>query len=240
MRSLYAVVNLVGSFTGDLDRIHVAGPRALAEAARAAGVSAFVHVSAIGADPAAPSAYGRTKGEGEAAVCEAFPQATIMRPSTVFGREDQFINMFAGMIAKLPVIPVLKPGARFQPVFAGDVGAAIVAALADPASYGGRTFELGGPDVLTMLELQQWIARAIGRDPTFVPLPDAAGGLLAALPLAPISRDQWKLLQRDTVVGQGADGLAALGIAPTPLAAVAPGWLVRYRRHGRFARVTAA
>ncbi|WBH17732.1 complex I NDUFA9 subunit family protein [Sphingomonas radiodurans] len=235
-----AVVNLVGSFTGDLDRIHVAGPRALAEAARAAGVSAFVHVSAIGADPQAPSRYGQTKGAGEAAVREAFPQATIMRPSTVFGREDQFVNMFAGMIAKLPVVPVLKPGARFQPVFAGDVSAAIVAALRDPAQFGGRTFELGGPDVLTMLELQQWIARAIGRKPAFVPLPDAAGSLLAALPGAPISRDQWKLLQSDTVVGESAHGLAALGITPTPLAAVAPGWLVRYQRLGRFASPRAA
>jgi NADH dehydrogenase len=229
------VVNLVGSFTGDLQRIHVDGPRALAEAARTAGVSALVHVSAIGADADAPSRYGQTKGAGEAAVREAFPNATIMRPSTVFGREDKFVNMFAGMIAKLPVVPVLKPDARFQPVFAGDVGQAIATALADPAHYGGRMFELGGPDVLTMLELQQWIARAIGRAPTFVSLPDAAGSLLAALPGAPISRDQWKLLQRDSVVSAGAEGLAALGIAPTPLAAVAAGWLVRYQRLGRFA-----
>ena len=235
-----AVVNLVGSFTGDLQRIHVAGAKALAETARAAGVSAVVHVSAIGADREAPSRYAQTKGAGEAAVRATFPAATIMRPSTVFGREDAFINMFAGMIAKLPVVPVLRPGARFQPVFAGDVGEAIAAAVGDPERFGGRTFELGGPDVLTMLELQQWIARAIGRDPTFLPLPDAAGALLAALPGAPISRDQWKLLQRDSVVGADADGLAALGITPTPLAAVAPGWLVRYRRQGRFARPTAA
>jgi NADH dehydrogenase len=230
-----AVVNLVGSFTGDLQRIHVGGARALAETAREAGVSALVHVSAIGAAPDAPSLYGQTKGAGEAAVREAFPNATIMRPSTVFGREDKFINMFAGMIAKLPVVPVLKPTARFQPVFAADVGEAIVTSLAEPARFGGRTFELGGPDVLTMLELNQWIAHAIGRDPTFVPLPDAAASLLAGLPGVPISRDQWKLLQRDSVVGQDAEGLAALGITPTPLAAVAAGWLVRYRRLGRFA-----
>jgi NADH dehydrogenase len=173
-------------------------------------------------------------------VREAFPNATILRPSTVFGPEDRFVNMFAGMVAKLPVVPVLKPGTRFQPVFAGDVGEAVAAALRDPDRFGGRTFELGGPDVLTMLELQQWIARQIGRNPSFVPLPDALGGLLAALPGVPVSRDQWKLLQSDTVVANGADGLAALGITPTPLAAIAPGWLVRYQRAGRFARPTAA
>ena len=234
------VVNLVGSFTGDLDRIHVAGPRALAEAARRAGVGALVHVSAIGADAHAEAQYARTKGAGEAAVREAFPAATILRPSTVFGREDKFINMFAGLIARLPVVPVLKPSTRFQPVFAGDVGDAVAAALRDPAQFGGRTFELGGPDVLTMMELQQWIARQIGRSPSLVALPDALGGLLAALPGAPISRDQWKLLQKDTVVAPGADGLEALGITPTPLAAIAPGWLVRYQRSGRFARPTAA
>ncbi|SEJ61484.1 NADH dehydrogenase [Sphingomonas sp. OV641] len=234
------VVNLVGSFTGDLDRIHVAGPRALAEAARRAGVGALVHVSAIGADANAEAQYARTKGAGEAAVREAFPAATILRPSTVFGREDKFINMFAGLIARLPVVPVLKPNTRFQPVFAGDVGDAVAAALRDPARFGGRTFELGGPDVLTMMELQQWIARQIGRAPSLVALPDALGGLLAALPGAPISRDQWRLLQKDTVVAPGADGLEALGITPTPLAAIAPGWLVRYQRAGRFARPTAA
>lgn len=235
-----AVVNLVGSFTGNLDLIHVEGARAIAEAAKATGAGALVHVSAIGADAAAESAYGRTKGEGEAAVRAAFPGATIVRPSTVFGREDNFINMFAGLIEKLPVIPVLKPGARFQPVFAGDVATAIVTALADPETFGGRTFELGGPDVLTMLELQQWIAGQIGRNPGFVPLPDAASALLAALPGAPISRDQWKMLQRDSVVSEGADGFAALGIVPTPLAALAPAWLVRYRKLGRFAPPSAA
>lgn len=234
-----AVVNLVGTFAGDLQRVHVDGARTVAEAARAAGVSALVHVSAIGADPEAPSQYGRTKGEGEAAVTAAFPTATIIRPSTVFGREDAFINRFAGMIASWPVVPVLKPETRFQPVFAGDVADAIVASLGDPAAFGGRTFELGGPDVMSMMDLHHWIARSIGRNPTLVPLPDAAGGLLAALPLSPISADQWKLLQRDTVVRAGADGLGALGITPTPLAAVAPGWLVRYRRNGRFARPTA-
>ena len=235
-----AVVNLVGSFTGDLNRIHVTGARNVAEAARAAGASTLVHLSAIGADEHAPSLYAQTKGAGEAAVRAAYPEATILRPSTVFGREDKFINMFAGMIAALPFVPVLRPNVRFQPVFAGDVGDAVTAAMADGAQFGGRTFELGGPDVMTMMELHQWIARMIGRQRSFVALPDAAGALLAALPGAPISRDQWKLLQRDSIVGDGAEGLRALGITPTPLAAVAPGWLVKYQRAGRFAQPTAA
>lgn len=233
-------VNLVGTFGGDLQRIHVAGARGVAEAAAANGLAALVHVSAIGADPAAQSNYARTKGEGEAAVREAFPTATILRPSTVFGREDQFINRFAGMIAALPVVPVLRAETRFQPIFVGDVAAAVVAALADPARHGGHVYELGGPEVLTMLELQGRIAEAIGRRSKLMPLPDPLGGLLAAMPGGPISRDQWTLLQRDTVVSQGAEGLAALGVAPTPLGTVAPDWLVRFRKAGRFAAISAA
>lgn len=229
-----AVVNLVGSFTGNLDRIHVDGARAIAAAATRAGAGALAHVSAIGADPEADSRYARTKGAGEAAVRQAFPAATILRPSTVFGREDQFVNRFAGMIAALPVVPVLRPGARFQPVFAGDLADAVVAALADPGRHGGQTYALGGPEVLTMMQLHERIAAAIGRAPSFVPLPDIAGQVLAMLPGGPISGDQWKLLGHDSVIGDETDGLAALGVRPTPLAAVAPAWLVRYRRAGRF------
>ncbi len=233
------VVNLVGIFAGNLQAVHVDGARTLAAAAQRAGAASFVHISAIGADAEGTSVYARTKGEGEATVRDVFPAATILRPSTVFGREDEFVNRFAGMIQKLPVVPVLKPQTRFQPVFAGDVGEAVHVALTDPRTFGGRTFELGGPDVLSMLELHRWIAAQIGRNPSLVPLPDAAGALLASLPLSPISRDQWKLLQRDTIVANGAEGLAALGITPTPLAAVAPQWLVRYRRNGRFAKPSA-
>lgn len=232
-----AVVNLVGTFEGNLQRVHVGGAKAVGEAAAAAGVGALVHVSAIGADAEGNSVYARTKGEGEAAVRQAFARTTILRPSTVFGREDQFVNRFAGMIAGLPVVPVLKPQARFQPVYVADVAHAALAALRDADAFGGRTFELGGPEVLTMLELHRRIAGFIGRAPAFVPLPDAAGALLAALPGTPISRDQWKMLGHDTVVANGAEGLAALGVAPTPLASVAPGWLVRYRRAGRFGSV---
>ena len=236
-----AVVNLVGTFTGDLRRVHVDGARAIAEAAAKTG-AALVHVSAIGADPQSDSRYGATKSEGEAAVRQADPKAIIMRPSTVFGREDQFVNRFAQLIARLPVVPVLRAQARFQPVFVGDVAEAIAAALADPERHAGKTFELGGPEVLTMIALQRWIAAAIGRSPMFAELPDVAGGMIAALgflPGAPITADQWKMLQRDAVAAPGSEGLAALGVTPTPLEAVAPTWLVRFRRAGRFGALEA-
>jgi uncharacterized protein YbjT (DUF2867 family) len=238
-----AVVNLVGILSGDFAKVHVAGARVVAEAAAAAGVETLVHVSAIGADPVSDSAYGRTKGEGEVAVRKAFPHATILRPSIVFGREDAFLNRFAQMIASSRFVPVLRAQTRFQPVFVGDVAEAVATAIADPELAAGKTFELGGPDVLTMGALQRWIARAIGRNPTFLELPDAIGGLIAmggALPGAPITQDQWKMLQHDNVVGATAVGFADLKISPTPLDAVAPTWLVSYRRNGRFGARAAA
>lgn len=184
-----------------------------------------------------PSAYGRSKGEGEAAVRAAFPGATILRPSIVFGREDQFINRFAKMVASAPIVPVLRAGTKFQPVYVGDVADAVVAALEHPALASGKTFELGGPDVLSMGALVRWIAKAVRRTPPIVELPDAVGGAIAAfgfLPGAPITADQWKMLANDNVVS-GKNGLTALGITPTPLDAVAAGWLVQYRKGGRFA-----
>ena len=233
------VVNLVGVLSGNFRGVHVDGARNVAEAAKQAGVESLVHFSALGADPASDSAYGRTKAQGEASVLDAFPPATVLRPATLFGREDQFVNRFAGMIAApLPVVPVLRPNAKFQPAYVADVAAAAVAALADPKTHGGKTYSLGGPDVLTMAELYRWIAETIGRKPAFAELPDALGALVAsfgALPGAPITRDQWRMLGHDNIVPTGAEGFAAFGITPTPLAAVAPDWLVRFRRHGRFA-----
>ena len=226
-----AVVNLVGVLTGDFQLFHHAGARVVAEAAAQAGVASLVHVSAIGADPHSPSAYGRSKGEGEAAVLAAFPHASIVRPSIVFGREDQFVNRFAGMIAKAPVVPVLRSSVKFQPVFAGDVGEGIARIVSDARS---GTFEFGGPDVLSMGELIRYIAHAIGRSPRIVELPDAAGALLARVPFSPITRDQWLMLQRDNVMAPGAHGLAELGVEPTPLAGIAPQYLVRFRKAGRF------
>lgn len=230
-----AVVNLAGTFGAKMMAVHVDGARNVAEAAAQAGVQALVHLSAIGADDRSPAAYGRSKAAGEHAVLEAFPRATILRPSVLFGREDQFVNRFAGMIAAAPLVPVLRAQTKFQPAYVADVAQAAVAALRDPAAHGGKTYTLGGPDVLTMAALLRWIGGAIGKpDARFVELPDAIGGLLPMIPGGPISGDQWRMLQRDNVVPEDAEGFAALGIVPTPMATVAPGWLVRFRRHGRF------
>ncbi len=231
------VVNLVGILRGDFRAFQVDGARNVAVAAAAGGAMALVHISAIGANSHSLSAYGRTKGDGEEAVRSAFPAATILRPSIVFGREDQFINRFAGMIASSPIVPVLRSGTRFQPIYVGDVADAIVTALGDSAAFGGKLFELGGPDIVTMGDLVRWIAKATGQTPRIVDLPDAIGGLIARfgfLPGAPITQDQWRMLQTDNVVADDMPDLAAFGIQPTPLSTVAPGWLVRYRRHGRF------
>ena len=232
-----AVINLVGILKGDFARIQADGARIVAEAAKAAGVSALVHVSAIGADAASQSAYGRTKGEGEAAVLGSFPNATILRPSIIFGREDGFINRFAGMIAKLPVVPIARGGVKFQPVFVGDVASAVVATIGNKAAQ-GKVFELGGPDVMSMAEVQHWIAEQVAHKPLFIEMPDAlmaaAARFTGWLPGAPITNDQWLMLKNDNVVAAGANTLATLGIAPTPLDAVAQGWLTLYRPHGRF------
>lgn len=235
-----AVINLVGSFV-DMQRLHVEGAQNIAEAAARAGVKSLVHMSAIGADAQSKSAYGRTKGEGEAAVRQAFPKAVIVRPSIVFGREDAFINRFAALIRALPIIPVIGGKTRFQPVFAGDVGHAVAALVADPAAHGGKTYELGGPQILSMRQINEWIATQTGRSPIFIDVPDIAAAALATLtgwlPGAPITRDQWIMLQSDNIVSAKARGLAVLGVKATPLDAVARGWLLIYRRHGRFGAV---
>jgi NADH dehydrogenase len=235
-----AVVNLVGVLNGDFEAIHVGGARNIAEAAAAAGARAFVQVSAIGADLESASAYGHSKGEGEAAVRAAFPGATILRPSVIFGQEDDFTNRFARMAKWLPALPVIRGATRFQPVWVGDVGRAIAAALADPRQHGGKTFEIGGPQVLTMRELNQWVAREIGRSRAMIDVPDAIAAAMARFggwaPGAPITWDQWLMLQQDNVVAEDVPSLAELGISPTPLAAVAEEWLTTYRRRGRFAQ----
>lgn len=234
-----AVVNLVGTF-GDMERVQADGAAIIAEAAAAAGVRTLVHVSAIGADPRSPSRYGRSKGEGEAAVRRAFPAATILRPSIVFGREDQFTNRFAQMLG-FPVVPVVRGETKFQPVFVADLAQAIARAVEDPAAFAGKTFEIGGPEQITMRALLERLAAWTGRTPSFIEVPDAVGGALARFtgwaPGAPITLDQWLMLQHDNVVGKDAGGLDAFGITPTPLAAVAPSWLVRFRKQGRFGGV---
>ncbi|HMS19265.1 complex I NDUFA9 subunit family protein [uncultured Sphingorhabdus sp.] len=228
-------VNLVGSFD-NLDAIQRVGAANVAQAAAKAGVTAFVHMSAIGADASSEAEYGRSKAGGEAAVRAAFSSASILRPSIIFGREDQFINRFAGLIRMLPIVPVIGADTKFQPVFVGDVARAVVAALQGP---GGQTLELGGPQIFSMLQLNEWIAKATGHKKLFVPVPDAAAKLLTFIPGGPISGDQLKMLAQDNVVS-GANGLEALGITATPLDAVAHDWLTLYRKHGRFGDAAAA
>ena len=229
-------INLVGSFD-NMDMIQNRGAGNVAVAAAKARVAQFIHMSAIGADSASRSGYGKSKGDGEAAVRAAFPGAVILRPSIIFGREDQFINRFAGLIRMLPVIPVFSAATRFQPVFVGDVAHAVMAALGDPAAA-GKTYELGGPQIFSMLEINKWIGAACGRDRHYLPVSDIIGAGMAKLtgwlPASPMTWDQWLMLQSDNVVGEGAAGLDVLGVAPTPLEAIAPDWLVQYRKHGRF------
>ena len=233
-----AVINLVGSFTGDLDAVQGRGAGRIAAAAQAAGAGAFVHVSAIGADATSSIAYARTKGEGEAAVLAAFPTATILRPSILFGPDDNFTTMFAGLVSLLPVLPVFGPQARLQPIFVDDVALAAATALADPLAFGGKTYELAGPEVITMLELNRRIAKAAHRAPCLVPLPDGVSGLIAGLtgwlPGAPITSAQWKLLKAGNVASGALPGLRELGIVPRPLGLFLGRWLARFREHGRF------
>ena len=224
------VVNLVGTF-GAMETLHVEGARAVARAASAADCLSLVHVSAIGADPRSASRYGRTKGEGEEAVRKAFAGATIVRPSLVFGPEDQLTNRFAGL-GRFPIVPVLKPNVKFQPVYVVDLARAIAKAALEPATHGGKTYEIGGPQVFSMIELHRAIYAASGQSPDLVELPDFAGDMLSRfgfLPGAPITRDQWTMLGRDNVAAGDGNGLADLGIEPTPLAAVASEWLGRFR-----------
>lgn len=231
-----AVVNLVGSFE-NMARVHVQGAKNIAEAARETGVKALVHISAMGADANSVAAYSRTKGQGEEAVRNAFPDATIIRPSIVFGSEDQLTNRLAAM-SRLPVVPVIAPDSRFQPVFVEDLAKAICAAALNPSAHAGKTYEIGGPQVFTMRELTQQILAAAGRDTALADVPAPIASLISwfgFLPGAPLTRDQWLMLQRDTVASEGSKGLKAFGIEPTPFAAVAPEWLGMYGGN-RFAR----
>lgn len=239
-----AAVNLIGAFSGDLDAIQGDGAGRLAGAARDAGASAFVHVSAIGADPSSTSEYARTKGEGEAAVRAAFPTSTILRPSVLFGDDDRFINMFAGLVARLPALPVFGPEARLQPLEVDDAAEAIVNALADPARHGGRTYEIAGPEPISMIELNRRIAAAQGRRRLFLQMPDWASASFATLtgwiPGAPLSSDQWALLKAGNVPSGRFPGIEELGVSPRPLSLFLDRWMVRYRRHGRFSERTRA
>ena len=233
-----AVINLVGILGGDFDAVHVTGARNIAEAATQAGCGALVQMSAIGADTASPSRYGQSKAEAEEAVLSAFPEAIILRPSIVFGREDQFINRFAGMIRMLPIVPIIRGETKLQPVFVDDVAQVVAEALERPELYAGQVFELGGPEVISMSDLNRQIAKRIRRDRVFVELPEIAAKIIAKLtgflPGAPITSDQYRMLLKDNVVSEGQAGVEAFGITPTPLAAVGHGWMETYTIHGRF------
>lgn len=242
-----AVVNLVGVlFEGGRQRfqaVHAEGAGTVASAAAAAGVESLVHVSALGAAADSAAAYARSKAAGEAAVREAFPEAVILRPSVVFGPEDDFFNRFAEMARFSPALPLVGGGGtRFQPVYVGDVARAVVRALTDPGCS-GKVYELGGPRVYTFKEILELLLETIGRKRLLVSLPFGLARLQATflelLPQPPLTRDQVALLRSDNVVSPGALGLGDLGIEPTAPEAVIPTYLDRYRPGGRFGRVRA-
>jgi NADH dehydrogenase len=208
-------------------RAHAEGAGRVARLAAAAGVARLVQVSAIGADAASPSAYGRSKAAGEAAVRAAFPAASILRPSIVFGPEDQFFNRFAGLARMLPFMPVVRGATKFQPVYVGDVADAVLAA--EP----GQTYELGGPRVVSFRELMRLVLDITRRHRALVALPEALVQLQVKLtswlPNPPLTRDQLLMLDRDNVCAPGKPGFEALGIHPKAMESVVPGYLARYR-----------
>jgi uncharacterized protein YbjT (DUF2867 family) len=238
------VVNLVGilheSGAQRFDMAHQIGPARLARLAREAGALRFVHVSAIGADPRSASAYARTKAAGEEAVRDAFPTATILRPSVVFGPEDRFFNRLAALAMISPVLPLIGGGeTRFQPVYVGDVADAVVRCI-DDSSTGGRTYELGGPKVYTFRALIELLLAEIRRKRLLIDIPFGLATLqarvLSLLPNPPLTPDQVEMLKRDNVVSSGALTLAMLGITPTAVEAILPNYLDRFRRGGWYAR----
>lgn len=242
-----AVINLVGILfeTGGrkFEALHVAGAVNVAEAAKAAGVKRLTHMSALGADVNGKAAYARTKGAAEAAVRAVFPGAVVIRPSIIFGAADAFLNKFAAMAVVSPALPLIGGGVtKFQPVYVGDVAEAIARATVAPEAE-GKTFELGGPSVWTFEDILKFILRETKRNRFLIPIPFPIArmiGSLAQIPAAiglkpALTKDQVLLLENDNVVSSGAEGLAALGIEPTGLEAIAPGYLFRYRIGGQYA-----
>ena len=242
------VVSLVGilyeSGRNTFDAVQAAGPGLVARAAADAGARRLVHVSAIGADPASPSRYARTKAAGEAALRDAFPEATILRPSVVFGPDDDFFNRFGAMAATAPALPLIGGGrTRLQPVYVRDVARAALAALEAPDAA-GRTYELAGPRVYTFREAMELMLAEVRRRRPLVDLPFPVARLLAGfaelLPVPPLTRDQVALLKADNVASGGAPGLADLGVEATACEIVLPEYLDRFRPGGRYNRDRAA
>ena len=249
------VVNAVGvrgeSGAQTYPAVHVEGARAVAMAARKAGVESFVHVSGIGADPESVSPYIASKGLGEVATLDQFPDAVILRPSVVFGPEDDFFNRFAALARVFPIIPLFSGGKmRLQPVYAGDVARATAAALAGVARP-GLIYELGGPEVMTLREVAELVLRTIDRRRLLVGVPLGPSGLIASLTslasratfgrfpkMLTTSRDQVDLLATDNVVSEKAEAegrvLRTLGVLPQAPDAIVVAYLVRFRRTGQY------
>ena len=228
------VVNLVGSFDGDLEKLMGEAPGTMARIAAQNGVRSFVHLSAIGPDAQSSAAYARGKALGEQRVMEAYPTATILRPSIVFGKDDNFLNLFGQMIEMAPALPVFGPDVKLQLVYVDDVAEAVTVALEKPDIHGGHIYELGGPEQLTMMQINERIAAAQGRKRRFIAMPDGLSALFAAMPLTPMSKDQWTLLKPGSTVSGEARTFADLGIEPKPLGLFLDKWMTRYRKFGRF------
>lgn len=247
VRDSDVVINLVGILAESggqtFDAVQAKGAETIAKAAAAVGAR-MIHVSAIGADAGSPSRYAKAKAAGEAAVMAAVPSATIFRPSVMFGPEDQFTNRFAALARLSPVLPLIGGNTRMQPVYVGDVATAIADAV-DGKAKAGATYELGGPEVLTMREIIEAIVEIANRKPRLVPLSFGLARLNAAfLQFAPgalkLTPDQVTLLERDNVVSDAAKAagltLEGLGIAAASLEAIAPQYLWRFRAAGQFQR----
>ncbi len=234
------VVGLVGILfenrKGDFERIHVEGAGRIARFASAAGAASLVHVSAIGANPESKSLYGASKGRGEAAVQAAFPRATILRPSLVFGPEDNFFNRFGMMAQVAPCMPVVAGATRMQPVYVGDVADATLAAT-ERLDAAGRIYELGGPRVWTFREILAYILEVTHRRLPLVNIPPGLARLQASvlevLPGKLLTRDQLRMLEHDNIVSPGMPGLTELGVVPTPVDLVVPAYLRRFRPGGK-------
>lgn len=249
LRDSHVAINLVGVLTEGgaqtFDAVQAKGAETVAKAAAAAGAR-LVHVSAIGADAQSPSRYARAKAAGEAAALAAVPSATIFRPSVVFGPEDQFTNRFAAMARMFPVLPLIGGETRMQPVYVGDVATAIADAV-DGKAKPGATYELGGPEVLTMREIIETILEITDRERPLIPLSFGLARFKAAfLQFAPgalkLTPDQVTLLERDNVVSEAAEAagltLEGLGIQADSLEAIAPQYLWRFRPQGQFQRMS--
>jgi len=246
-----AVVNLVGilrqSGRQKFARLHRDAPAELAQAAMRAGVSTFVHVSSLGVSQSSPALYARTKADGETQVREAFPAATILRPSLLFGPEDNFFNRFAGMARLWPLVPFLPliggGATKFQPVYVGDAAAAIAKAVTDPDTARGLTYELAGPTIYSFRELMEFILRETCRKVPLVPVSFGLASFGASIAnLAPwplLTPDQVRLLKTDNVMARGALGLHDLAIEPDSLEAIAPSYLWRFRPQGQFQTMAA-